>query len=80
MSRRVCRLEGKVSLLWRTTYLFGGGSRALGGEEHELDGGDLRLNVLQLRLQAGDGDADGDLSQQSKNLQFLNLKFLNLQH
>ena len=36
----------------RTTYLVGGGSGALGGEEHELNGGDLRLNLLKLGLQA----------------------------
>ena len=39
-------------VLWRTTYLVGRGSCALGGEEHELDGGDLRLDLLQLGLQA----------------------------
>ena len=47
-------------MLWPTTYLVGRGSSALGGEEHELDRGDLRLNILKLRLQADDSDGDGD--------------------
>ena len=35
-----------------TIYLFRRCGCALDGEEHELDGGDLRLNFLQLRLQS----------------------------
>ena len=44
----------------RTTYLVRGGGDTLDGEEHELDGGDLRLDLLQLGLQA-DHDRDGIL-------------------
>ena len=46
-------------VLWPTTYLVGRGSCALGGEEHELDGGDLCLNLLKMRLKADDGVGDG---------------------
>ena len=46
-------------MLWPTTYLVGRGRRALGGEEHELDRGDLRLNLLKMRLKADDGVGDG---------------------
>ena len=46
-------------MLWPTTYLVGRGSCALGGEEHELDRGDLVFKVLQMRLKADDGVGDG---------------------
>ena len=59
----------------RTTYLVGGGSDALGGEEHELNGGDLRLNLLKLGLQAAEMHISNSIL--AAFWQYLSVKFIN---
>ena len=75
MNHHRCHCFRRHHYQGRTTYLVWGGSDALGGEEHELDGGDLRLDLLQLGLQA-DHDGDGELSGGDLRLNILHLFYL----